>query len=246
METITKALTIITNAFTILGKKIDGLGSEIKRQKPPIVNVKPPEVTVNVPDVIVPEIKIPEINVPEIKIPDIIVPEIKVPKIVVPEIKLPTINIPKQDAPIVNVPPAQITVEPTPVTFPKEIKVIGMEKLIAEVSREPEEINLLKGISSKNPIPMMVVDSKGRQINDFGGEFSAPSMVAVRVGTTAVSDSNPLPVTVDGFAIPVFDTQIIDESLAPGTTTITYKKNGVTVATKTITVVGTTTTITVS
>jgi hypothetical protein len=48
-----------------------------------------------------------------------------------------------------------------------------------------------------------------------------------------------------GFEIPPHDTQAIDESLAPATTTITYKKSGATVAVKTITVSGTTTTISV-
>ncbi len=48
-----------------------------------------------------------------------------------------------------------------------------------------------------------------------------------------------------GFAIPAHDTQVIDESAAPATTVITYKLSGVTVATKTITISGTLTTITV-
>jgi hypothetical protein len=49
-----------------------------------------------------------------------------------------------------------------------------------------------------------------------------------------------------GFCIPRHDQEIIDEALAPATTVITYKLAGVTVATKTITVSGTTTTITMS
>jgi hypothetical protein len=44
----------------------------------------------------------------------------------------------------------------------------------------------------------------------------------------------------------MFDTQIIDTSAAPATTTITYKRDGITVATKTIVVDGTTTTVTVT
>jgi len=51
---------------------------------------------------------------------------------------------------------------------------------------------------------------------------------------------------VNEFGIPSFDTQVIDESASPATTTITYKKNGTTVATKTIAVSGTTTTISVT
>lgn len=45
--------------------------------------------------------------------------------------------------------------------------------------------------------------------------------------------------------IPKHDTQVIDESSAPATTTITYTLSGVTVAVKTITVSGTTTTISI-
>jgi hypothetical protein len=47
-----------------------------------------------------------------------------------------------------------------------------------------------------------------------------------------------------GMAEPYHDQQIIDESAAPTTTTITYKLAGKTVAVKTIGVSGTTTTIT--
>lgn len=50
---------------------------------------------------------------------------------------------------------------------------------------------------------------------------------------------------LDSFNIPAYDTQVIDESAAPTTTTITYTLAGVTVAVKTITVSGTTTTITI-
>jgi len=46
-------------------------------------------------------------------------------------------------------------------------------------------------------------------------------------------------------AEPYHDEEVIDESLAPATVTITYKLAGVTVGTKTITVSGSTTTITV-
>lgn len=46
--------------------------------------------------------------------------------------------------------------------------------------------------------------------------------------------------------IPEHDTMVIDESGAPTTTVITYKKDEATVATQTITVSGTTTTVTLS
>ena len=91
-----------------------------------------------------------------------------------------------------------------------------------------------------------LVDRKGKHIEDFASELTSPAMVSIKVGTTAVSETNLFPVTTDGFAIPVFDQQIIDESLAPATTVIQYKKAGVLVATKTISVVGTLTTITIT
>ena len=48
-----------------------------------------------------------------------------------------------------------------------------------------------------------------------------------------------------GFKEPYHDQEVIDESLAPTTTVITMKLAGVTVGVKTISVSGTTTTITV-
>jgi hypothetical protein len=50
-------------------------------------------------------------------------------------------------------------------------------------------------------------------------------------------------VVTSGLCVPRHDEEVIDEALAPATTVITYKLAGVTVATKTITVAGTTTTI---
>jgi hypothetical protein len=49
-----------------------------------------------------------------------------------------------------------------------------------------------------------------------------------------------------GLITPLHDEQVINEALAPATTVITYKLAGATVATKTITVAGTTTTIKMS
>ena len=238
---------LLNNGLIILGKKIDSLAKDLKNQKVPIIKV---------PDIAVPEAKV-TVEIPEIKIPEIVMPaypkfpdypafpEVKLPPITVnvPEIKLPTINVPET---VVNVPAANITVEPTPVEFPSEMKVTGIAELITAVNDIPEPAKLLEGVSNKNPIPVQMVDSKGRPFtaSDFGGE-GGPSTVAIRVGSQAVGDDNLLPVTTDGFSIPVFDTQVIDESAAPATTTITYSRAGSTVAIKTITVSGTTTTISV-
>jgi len=214
-----KFTAIITNGLTLLAKKIDSLVQEVKNQKPPIIKMDAPIIKVDLKDIKIPEFpKMPEYPAfPQIPTP---VVNVEAPVVNVPA---PVVNV---EAPIVNVPPANITVEPTPVTFPEIMKVEGMKDLIDGINREPEPYPiLLEGISNKNHIPVQVVDAKGRPLgaNDFGGGSGGPSTVAIRVGTQAVGSDNLLPVTTDGFSIPVFDTQVIDESAAPATTTITYK-----------------------
>ena len=247
-----KIAQIIVNSMNLLGRKIDSLAMELRRKSPPPNTNISVDIGDNVSKAIsdvmkesIAGLKMPEFGgFPEFpKYPDF--PEIPTPQVTVnvPEIKLPVINVPET---VVNVPPAQITVQPTPVEFPKEMKVEGMKELIKSVNRETSEPKIFEEVTSKSPLAVMIVDKKGRHIEVFASELTAPSMVAIRVGTTAIGEDNPMPVTVDGFAIPMFNQQIIDEALAPGTTIITYKRSGVTVATKTITVVGTTTTITVS
>lgn len=190
MDVLTKALKIITNSFSILGKKIDTLSSEVKRQKAPIVNVESPDVNVNVPDAVMIEFKVPElpeypafpeIKIPEIKLPTIVIPEIKVPdiKVTVPEIKLPVFNVPQ----------ANVTVTPTPVTFPSEMKVIGMDKLIAEVSREEEEKSIFEEINSKSPLSVQIMDNNGKPITDFKSDMTAPSVVGLK--NTSSQSINP-------------------------------------------------------
>jgi len=243
MDNLIKVVQILNTGINNLSRKFDNLALELrnKRQPDSKMNISIPE---NVAEAIgyamkegLKGLKIPT---PTINIPDQKSPIVNVPA--------PIVNIPKFDipVPIVNVPPANITVSPTEVKFPESMKVQGMEELLKSVSRETQNGNIFDGVSSKNPLPIMVVDAKGKQITDFGSDITAPSMVSLKVGTTAVSETNLLPVTTDGFAIPIFDQQIIDESLAPATTVITYRKAGVTVATKTITVSGTTTTITLT
>lgn len=247
-----KIAQLINNGMILLGRKIDSLAMELRNKKTPETNI-----SVDIGDNVSQGVKeaitesLSKLEMPKFEgfppFPEFPpYPEQKAPIVTVnvPEIKLPTINVPETT---VNVPPAQITVEPTPVTFPDVMKVEGMRELIDAVTQEPEPVKLLEGINNKNPIPVQMVDSKGRPFTaaDFGGD-GGPSTVAIRVGTQAVGSDNLLPVTTDGFSIPVFDQQVIDESAAPATTIITYKRAGATVATKTITVSGTTTTITVS
>jgi len=247
MNELTKVATIINNGLNSLGRKIDSLAMELRRKSPP------PNISVDIGDNVakgvsdairesIQGLEMPKFEgFPEFpKYPEF--PKIPASIINIPEIKIPTINVPET---IVNIPETQITVQPTPVTFPSEMKVIGMEKLIEGVNREDPEKSIFEEVNSKRPLSVQIIDNKGKPITQFGGDMTAPSVVGIKVGTTAVTEDNPLPTTTDGFMIPVFDTQIIDESLAPATTTIQYKKNGVLVATKTIEVLGTLTTISV-
>jgi hypothetical protein len=254
MQPLTQLVSAITNGINNLGRKIDSLAMELRRKSPPPHSKISVDIGDNVAKGVGDAIKesIGNLKMPEMPMmpehpPYPPFPEIPAPQVTVnvPEIKLPTINVPET---VVNLPAPVVNVEPTPVTFPNEMKVIGMDKLIEGVNRETEPVKLLDGITDKNPVPVHIVDSKGKVMsaNDFGGGLSGPSTVAIRVGTTAVGQDNPMPVTVDGFAIPMFDTQIIYESGAPALTTIVYERSGVTVATKTITVSGTTTTVAVT
>src|SRR3990167_5673207 len=224
MDNLTKIAQLINNGMNLLGRKIDALTAEVRSKKQPPSNVSvsiSEDVSKGISEAV-------GRSLDKLKIPT---PQINVPEQKVPKIPAPIVNV---EAPIVNVPPANITVEPAKVEFPKEMKVEGMDKLLESVNREtPAPVF---DFNSKNPLAVMVVDSRGKQISDFKSDLTAPSMVAIRVGTSAVGSTNPLPVTTDGFAIPMFDTQEIDESAAPGTTTITYKLDSVVVATKVITV----------
>ena len=239
MDPIVKIAQLLSNAFTILGRKIDTLTAEVrsKRQPDSKMNISIPE---NVAEAIGSAMR-ESLKGMKLPTPHITLPDQKAPVVNIPKMETPIVNVP---APIVNVPPAQITVSPAQVNFPESMKVEGMDKLLEGVNRETPPPPFY--FNSKNPLAVMVVDRKGKQIDDFKSDLTAPSMVSIKVGNTAVGANNPLPVTVDGFSIPKFDTQTIDESLAPATTTITYKLASVTVATKVITVSGTLTTITVT
>jgi len=234
MDNLTKIAQLINGGFNLLTREIKMLSLELRNKKAPIINSQisiSEDVSKGISQAV-------ERSLDKLKIP---IPQINIPEQKIPKIPAPIVNV---EAPIVNVPPANITVEPTKVEFPKEIKVEGMDKLLESVNRETPAPAF--DFSSKNPLAVMVVDRKGKHIEDFASELTAPSMVSIKVGNTAVGSDNPLPVTTDGFSIPKFDTQTIDESAAPATTTITYKLANVTVATKVITVVGTLTTITVT
>jgi len=66
-------------------------------------------------------------------------------------------------------------------------------------------------------------------------------------GTPEIPIYTPNPINIyDGFEIPPYDRMVIDEAAAPASTVITYYNGVALVSTKTITVLGTTTTIGVS
>ena len=185
MDNLEKLGLVINNGLTVLGKKLDTL---LAKDNKPIVNVAPPEVTVTVPDVIVPEIKIPEFpaypNFPEY--PPF--PEIKIPQ--------PIVNIEKSDPPIVNIPapivnvPAPVVNIP-PVEFPKEMVVKGMDRLIENTGKEIEQPKIFEEVSSKQPLPIMVIGANGKQVIDFGGDMTAPSIVGIKNAATPSVQINP-------------------------------------------------------
>ncbi len=82
-------------------------------------------------------------------------------KINVPEVKLPTINVPEMKMPAINIPPMTIQ----------------------EVS--------LKGVSSKNPIPVLLHGTDGKPILNFGsnGGGSKSNFLAIKNILTANGDS---------------------------------------------------------
>jgi len=122
-----------------------------------------------------PEIKIPKAEV-KVTIPEIKAPEVKIPQIKVPQPKV-TVNIPPVKAPIVNIPKT---------IFPDSMDV-G-----------------LSDFTSKNPMPVMSVDPKGRFVSPSVGaaggrslqrkeRVSAPktdSFVAIGVSSTKLLDAN--------------------------------------------------------
>lgn len=83
---------------------------------------------------------------------------------------------------------------------------------------------------------------------NFPDQTLAQPFVLFDSGGNEIGTNNPLPIVVSETGLKQFyhDEEVIDESLAPVTTVITYKLAGITVGTKTITVSGSTTTILVA
>ena len=60
------------------------------------------------------------------------------------------------------------------------MKVVGMDQLIAEVSRETESPSIFEEVSSKRPLSVQIMDNKGNPITKFGGDMTAPSIVGLK------------------------------------------------------------------
>jgi hypothetical protein len=81
------------------------------------------------PDITIPEIKLPDIHVPDIPapiVPPIVIPEIVIPPIVVDapvvHVNIPDVIVPDIVIPEINVPQTNVTVLPTPVNIPAQIR----------------------------------------------------------------------------------------------------------------------------
>lgn len=230
MLEIEKLGLLLNGALQALGKKLDLLSSDLKSQKPPVINVQPPEV------------RIDNVNIPEIKLPDYpqfpAFPDIPAPIVNVPEAKPPIVNVP---APIVNVPPANITVEPAKVEFPKEMEVKGMKELVANSYKEDLPKNIFDEVSSKRPLPIIVMGRNGKQITEFGGsgDGGAPAVVGLKnTGTTQINPATEDTLAkIPGLSIPIHD-QIVLSYTGDNLTGVVYKLATVTKATLTLSYTG--------
>src|SRR3990167_998869 len=121
---LTKIAQIIVNGLNQLGRKIDAITAEVRSKKQPPSNVSvsiSEDVSKGISEAV-------GRSLDKLKIP---IPQMNIPEQKVPKIPTPVVNV---EAPIINLPPANITVEPTKVEFPKEMKVERMEELIKSVN----------------------------------------------------------------------------------------------------------------
>src|SRR3990167_11516939 len=220
MDNLTKIAQLINGGFNLLTREIKMLSLELRNKKAPIINSQisiSEDVSKGISQAV-------ERSLDKLKIP---IPQINIPEQKIPKIPTPVVNV---EAPIVNLPPANITVEPTKVEFPKEMKVEGMDKLLESVNRETPAPAF--DFSSKNPLAVMVVDSKGKRISEFGGDMTAPAIVGLKNTDREQID----PATEDtlakipGLSIPLHD-EIVMTYTDDDLTTVVYKLATVTVAT---------------
>jgi hypothetical protein len=105
-------------------------------------------------------------------------------------------------------------------------------------------------ITNENPIPVVLTfKNKNYSANTDGANIGGWGVSAVKVWDKTSTPINPATEetlkALQGLQIPVYDTEIVDET-DPTSIVITYKKNGATVATKNITIVGAVTTTTLT
>lgn len=162
----------------------------------------------------------PQINV---NIPDVVVPEINIPNIYVPEIKAPSVTV----SPIVDI----------------------------DLNAVLEALEPLRFLSNSPKKPLSVRMSDGKEFLEqltqavSRGNEQLATVVSTSYGLTKdeykAAQVEQQTVLRNGMSLPYHNSQVINEA-DPNNVVITYKLNGTTVATKTIAISGTTTTITLS
>lgn len=121
----------------------------------------------------------------------VVAPEVNIPEIRIPEFKIPTpqvtVNVPKAETPIVNV-------SPSDVSFPDSMAIHGFDY--------------------KNPMPVRLVDLKGRPMEATGGGSSGPGFPMEVLDKTA---TDPAIRVTGNFSISASNssTQAIDSSGQP-------------------------------
>jgi len=151
----------------------------------------------------------------------------------------PIVNIPEQPQAVINVPQAL-----PPIVDLDLSSLLSAWKPLGLLSRDPN-----KPITVRMSDGRSFIDAIASVLKDNGERLA--TVVSTSYGLTkeeyvsAQRNLNAENFYKKGMEIPYHNSQVIDTSVA-GTTTITYKLNSTTVATKTIVVDGTTTTITVS
>jgi hypothetical protein len=151
----------------------------------------------------------------------------------------PIVNLAPQEAPVVNIPQAL-----PPIVDLDLSSLLSALKPLGLLSRDPN-----KPITVRMSDGRSFIDAIASVLKDNGERLA--TVVSTSYGLTkeeyvsAQRNLNAENFYKKGMEIPYHNEQVIDTSVA-GTTTITYKLDGTTVATKTIVVDGTTTTITVS
>lgn len=157
--------------------------------------------------------------------------------------------------PNISVKPADVSVQSDFTLLEDKLDILTKAvRAISIIIPEQDDTELLKRISAVTK----AINSLSFPVPNYILPFKALDGHATQVQLTA-NGKLPVDLTLDtstlateatlqklqGFQIPIYDTQVIDESASPATTIITYKLANITVATKTITVSGSTTTISV-